>query len=206
MIRVGAYIDGFNLYYGLRTKGWRRYYWLNLQRLAENLLKPGQRLVSTKYFTARVSSTPADPLKNKRQSTYLDALGVLPGFHIYFGKYFVTPKKCRRCGLVENIPDEKMTDVNIAVQLLVDAFRDMFDEALLVSADSDLVGPVLAVRKLFPQKRVVAVFPPNRSSFHLRQAANACFTIGRRNLAKSQFPPEVRAASGLVFRRPPEWT
>jgi len=205
VIRVGAFIDGFNLYYGLRTKGWRRYYWLNLQRLAENLLKPDQHLVFTKYFTARISSTPDDPHKNKRQATYLDALQTLPEFHLYFGKYFVTQQKCRRCGFVYDVPNEKMTDVNIAVQLLVDAFRDTFDEALLISADSDLVGPVSAVQRLFPQKRVVVAFPPNRSSFHLRQAARACFTIGRRKIAKSQFPAEVRRSDGFVLQRPVEW-
>lgn len=25
--RVIAYIDGFNLYFGLKSKGWKRYYW-----------------------------------------------------------------------------------------------------------------------------------------------------------------------------------
>lgn len=29
MERVIAYVDGYNLYYGLRAKGWKRYYWLN---------------------------------------------------------------------------------------------------------------------------------------------------------------------------------
>ena len=55
MDRVIVYIDGFNLYFGLKSKGWRRYFWLNPQKLIENLLKPGQKLVFTKYFTARVS-------------------------------------------------------------------------------------------------------------------------------------------------------
>ncbi|MBP7766428.1 MAG: hypothetical protein KA113_14680, partial [Syntrophaceae bacterium] len=40
--RVIAYIDGFNLYFGLKSKGWRRYYWLNLQALMRNLIKPYQ--------------------------------------------------------------------------------------------------------------------------------------------------------------------
>ena len=44
MERVTVYIDGFNLYYGLREKGWRRYYWLNLRRLSENILDPHQTL------------------------------------------------------------------------------------------------------------------------------------------------------------------
>ena len=55
MERVIAYIDGFNLYYGLKSSGWRRYYWLNIQRLVQNLLKPNQRLILTKYFTSRIS-------------------------------------------------------------------------------------------------------------------------------------------------------
>ena len=56
--RVVAYVDGFNLYFGLRQKGWRRYYWLSPRALVLNLLKPGQRLVRTKYFTLRGSRDP----------------------------------------------------------------------------------------------------------------------------------------------------
>lgn len=35
--RVIAYIDGFNLYFGLKAAKWKRFYWLNLQR-SENIL------------------------------------------------------------------------------------------------------------------------------------------------------------------------
>ena len=31
--RVAAYVDGFNLYYGLKSKGWRRFYWLDIRAL-----------------------------------------------------------------------------------------------------------------------------------------------------------------------------
>ena len=44
MTRLTAYIDGFNLYYGLRSKGWHSYYGLDIHCLVENLLQPGQRL------------------------------------------------------------------------------------------------------------------------------------------------------------------
>lgn len=56
--RVIAFIDGFNLYFGLKAKRWQRYYWLNLQALMRNILKPDQHLVHTKYFTARVQGPP----------------------------------------------------------------------------------------------------------------------------------------------------
>lgn len=34
MQRVFVYIDGFNLYYGLKEAQLRKYYWLNMYRLA----------------------------------------------------------------------------------------------------------------------------------------------------------------------------
>ena len=37
MSRVILYVDGFNLYFGLRSKGWRKYYWLDLVHLARVL-------------------------------------------------------------------------------------------------------------------------------------------------------------------------
>ncbi len=68
MQRVTVYVDGFNLYYGLGSKGWRRYYWLDVRRLAESLLHPGQRLTAVRYFTARLSSQADDPDKPVRRS------------------------------------------------------------------------------------------------------------------------------------------
>jgi len=61
--RVVAYVDGFNLYFGLRESNLQRYYWLNIRSLAERLLKFNQELVYTKYFTARING---DPEKEKR--------------------------------------------------------------------------------------------------------------------------------------------
>ena len=81
----GSVRDGFNLYYGLRSKGWRRYYWLDLRSLSEQLLRPGQRLVMVRYFTAGVFAEPGDPDKPVRQNTYLEALETLPNLHIHQG-------------------------------------------------------------------------------------------------------------------------
>ncbi|MCX6091058.1 MAG: hypothetical protein NTX88_11945 [Candidatus Atribacteria bacterium] len=75
----------FNLYHGLREKGWKRYYWLNLKLLTENLLKPYQSLEMVKYFTARISEgddTSPQWLREKmgekrrRQANYLETLGI----------------------------------------------------------------------------------------------------------------------------------
>lgn len=212
--RVIAYIDGFNLYHGLRESRLRRYYWLNLRALAENLLRPAQKLVYTKYFTARISGAwagdPPDRAKylnaeRKRQSDFLEALDTLAAFERYEGHFLGKAIRCRACGDTWRTHEEKMTDVQIATEMLTDAFEDRFDTALLISADSDLVPPTLAVQQMFPRKRIVVAFPPSRRSVELGRAASASFPIGRRKLALSQFPVEVRKPDGYVLRRPANW-
>lgn len=205
MERVIGYIDGFNLYFGLKSKGWRRYYWVNPQLLVENLLKPNQKLVFTKYFTARVNSNPNDPDKHKRQGTFLEAIGTLPDARTYYGHFLPKQQTCFKCGATWYAHEEKMTDVNIAVEMLNDAYDDAFDTAMLVSADSDLAMPVETVTRRFPRKRVVIACPPDRHSKRLESLANACFIIGRKKFHDSQFPDEVLKPDGFVLRRPDSW-
>jgi len=202
MQRVITYVDGFNLYFGLKSKGWRRYYWLNIHQLAQNLLKPNQELVQTKYFTSRVASPPT---KVKRQSTYIEALQTTEDMDVYYGKYQLNDIVCQKCGFVDKVPNEKMTDVNIATELLSDAFQNKFDTALLISADSDLTAPLDTVRKLFSNKRIVLAYPPGRYSSDLKRSADTQFTIGRAKVAQSLFPDEVVKPDGFVLSRPSSW-
>lgn len=204
--RVIAYVDGFNLYFGLRDSNYRRYYWLNLQALAENLLRTYQRLIGTKYFTARIAGgTRQINEKRQRQNDFLEALETLNNFTIYYGHYLKKAVTCYNCRATWFTHEEKMTDVNIATELLTDAYEDRFDTALLISADSDLVPPVQAIRRLFPAKRIVACFPPGRFSEHLKQAAHGQLILGRAILAKSQFPDHIGKANGFVLQRPQTW-
>lgn len=205
MQRVIMYVDGFNLFYGLRASGWRRYYWLDLRRLAQNLLRPGQQLKAVRYFTARVEADPRDPGKRTRQNGYLEALATLPDLTIHYGYFQSKSQQCNRCGAIWQTYEEKMTDVNIAVEMLRDAQDDAFDSAVLVSGDGDLTGPILAVRERYPAKRVRVAFPPNRASVGLSDAAAAYFFIGRDVLRDSQLPPKVTRADGFVLERPPGW-
>lgn len=200
--RVIAYIDGFNLYFGPKSKGLRRFYWLDLHRFASNLLKPSQQLILVRYFTARISGSPK---KERRQSTFLDANRFLGGCEMFFGHYIREERTCPKCQSRITAATEKMTDVNIAVWLLADAFADLFDTALLVSADSDLVPAVSKVRELFSEKRVVVAFPLGRYSRALENVATATFHIGRRKYAKSQLPDKITVEGGVVLHRPTDW-
>ena len=203
MERLIAYIDGFNLYYGLKSKGWKRYYWINLQKLVENLRKPGQQLVMTKYFTARITSR--DPARQRRQAIFLEALGTLPNFKIYYGHYLSKPVTCFNCHNTWHTFEEKMTDVNIATELLVDAGDDRFDVAMIISGDSDLSPPLRVIKQSYPHKRLVVAFPPDRVSNHLKTFAHGYFIIGENKLRNSQFPDQIKKPEGFVLHRPAEW-
>ena len=199
---VIVYVDGFNLYFGLKSKRWKRFYWLDLERLAQNLLRPGQKLLAVKYFTARISSPHS---KKSRQDTYLDALRTRPLISIFEGHYQPKPFECGKCRTRTDVPIEKMTDVNIACELLVDAYNERFDTAFLISGDSDLVPPVRHLHTAFPTKSLVVIFPPNRVSNELRGIANAAMYLGKGPLKKSQFADEITRPSGIPLRRPDYW-
>jgi hypothetical protein len=212
--RVIAYIDGFNLYFGLRSMGYQRYYWLNLQAMAEKLVRPHQRLIMTKYFTARISGPhpkdkPEDARKmeekRRRQASFLEAIGTLSGVSIYYGHYIGGIIQCRNCRHTWPDHEEKMTDVNIATEMMIDSFENRCDSILLISADSDLVPAIRGVKKLFPAKRMIVFFPPGRLSAQLTLVANEQFTIGRRTLAKSQFPDQIVKPDGHILQRPAKW-
>ena len=129
----------------------------------------------------------------------------LSDLQIFYGQYQSNPWTCHSCSATTDVFKEKMTDVNIAVELLTDAFQDNFDVALIVSADSDLKGPIQKTKELFPDKRIVVAFPPGRSSVELRNTADACFHIGRKKIADSLFPDQIIKSDGFIIERPDNW-
>lgn len=202
-MRVITYIDGFNLYFGLREKGWRKYMWLDLVKFSSKLLANHEKLVHTHYFTSRVRGSPG---KERRQTLYLDALETLPGLTKHFGKYQTNPVTCPKCKFVHLSPQEKQTDVNIATQMMTDALQDVFDKAILVTADSDLAPPLRALRTLFGgKKHVLIALPPGRDSVQLKQHSTASIQLHAKHFHDCLLPLEVNTSSGYVIACPLKW-
>jgi hypothetical protein len=99
-MRVGVYIDGFNLYYGGRglcgrgAPGWR---WLDLRALASDLAGrrtnwPGAQVSRVVYCTARIDGA-SNPSGHADQDIYLKAL-IAGGSvdHIEYGTYVARVK------------------------------------------------------------------------------------------------------------------
>ena len=199
-----AYIDGFNLYNGLKDKHGRRFHWLNLEEMCQSVLREDQRLVEVKYFTAPVRG---DAAALQRQQAYWNALRAhCRKTDIHLGRFQKKTIKCRRCDKWFKTYEEKETDVSIAVALVEDAVRRRYDTALIVSADSDLCPGIRAAKRVHRgSPTYVAAFPPDRTSGELAKAVDASFTLGVGVLKASQLPPYVTTHNGTVVRRPPKW-
>lgn len=203
-MNVICYIDGFNLYHGLRSKKWKKYYWLDLWKLSERFLRPGQALVEVVYCTTLIKQ---DPPGQQRQLDFIDALkATRPGLKVEYGHYLAKEMNCFQCGNQYTRHEEKMTDVNIACRMLTDAMDDRFDVALVMSGDSDLVPPVRIIRDRWPAKKVIAVFPPNRRSDALRRAVHGQKWIAEADVRASQLPQQVMISPGRTVSRPMNWT
>lgn len=96
-MRVGVYIDGFNLYYGARglcgkgTAGWR---WIDLRGLSEKLAGwPESQVERIVYCTARISGAD-NPSGAQDQDVYLKALTEAKAVdHIEYGTYVSRVKR-----------------------------------------------------------------------------------------------------------------
>ncbi len=201
IFRVNVYVDGFNLYFGMKAANFDKYKWLNIKLLIKNLLHSNQKLMKIKYFTSRISN---DPDKQKRQTTYIEALESI-GIKIYYGHYQKSIIECRTCGNKWIKFNEKMTDVNIATQMLKDAYNDKYDIAMLISGDSDLISPIKIIHNNFINKRVFVVFPPKRHNNSISIVAKGSMVIGRKKLADSQFDKKIQKKDGFILKKPKEW-
>ena len=198
-----VYIDGYNLYYGMRAAFGSRYKWLDLQAFSESLLKPSSVLVAVKYFTAMTKSTTE---ASQRQSIYLKALAHhCNKLEIYQGSFLSKSKHCPHCHTAYRSFEEKQTDVNIACHILNDAYLDHYDGCYVVSGDSDLVPPLRMVKEYHPGKWVIIAHPPQRKGAELCKTGDNSFAISKQQLRNSQLPSTLITPRGSKLTRPPGW-
>lgn len=228
-MRVTAYIDGFNLYYRRLKRGpGRAYKWLDLSALADALAGPGHDVVAVRYFTARITERPDDPHAPVRQDFYLKALGEDPRITTHLGEFKdrrkwrppveETMREIARERNPQGHPtlevydtEEKGSDVNLASYLLLDAFQDRMEAALVVSNDADLCTPVSIVqRELGCDVWVANPEPRHRTRRKgltrgsVIPEASLHFAITTTVLGECQLPDSVQVGPWRISR-PTEW-
>jgi len=207
-MRTYIYIDGFNFYY--RAVKGTPYKWINFKSLFEKLLSEQNQIIKIKYFTALVSGK-YNPQKPIKQKTFIRALELtIPEIEIFYGHFLThevlaplakpdTNKKSVKIIKTK----EKGSDVNIAVQLLNDAWLNKFDCAVVVSNDSDLSEAMKLVKRHHPNKKL-GLFMPGKGhpSKELMQYADFVKRIREGVLASSQLPDQILKAN---IYKPENW-
>ncbi len=207
-MRTRIYVDAFNLYYGalLGTP----YKWLDLDALCRNLLQPANIIEHIHYCTARVAARD-DHGQPQRQQLYFRALRTIPHLTITLGHFLtndvrmpsVTPSGAIASSVLVRKTEEKGSDVNLATLLVKEGFQDLYDVAVMISNDSDLLLP-LEVVKAELGKPVGVLNPHRKASFRLRERASFYKPIREGVLRASQFPTTLSDQQGS-FTKPPSW-
>ncbi len=218
MTHTIVYIDGFNLYY--RALKGTAHKWLNIAALAEAVLPAENQITAINYYTAHVSGR-TDRTAPARQHAYLRAIGSLPRVAIHYGNFLATqkwaglvqpPQFRPECDLVAGaLPqvayvwktEEKGSDVNLGVHLVRDAFTHAFDQAAVLTNDTDLIEPIRIVTK--EAGLPVTLLTPVKSaspglvkvSSHVRHIAPY--------IGPCVFPGPVQLANGKSVAKPAGW-
>jgi len=95
--------------------------------------------------------------------------------------------------------------VSLASHLLVDAFRDAFDVAVVVSNDADLLEPVRMVQE--DVGRTVGVLKVEGGQRRCIFSGRVEFirTVRRGHFLRAQLPERITTSTGRSIQKPPEW-
>ena len=205
--RVSVYVDGFNLYHAIDDLKEPFLKWVNLQRLSQLLIqKRSQRLVKVAYFSAIATyfQNTEHEGRIRRHEAYIRALES-KGVECHLGNFAKRDHYYRGKGYraTWNRREEKQTDVAIAVHITKDAYDDVFDRALIVSLDTDMLPVFRVLKPQFPTKTFVTVAPPSRAHHRdLLRLADDHMIIKRSQIARSLFGVRVTKNGRIVAYRP----
>lgn len=181
----------------------QRLKWVNLWNLANAFVKSStEQLVGVYYFTALANWLPESRARHEafiKANEYHGVVAVL-------GNFKAKRKKCARCGAKWTAHEEKQSDVNLAIHLVHHAHLDVFDRALVITADSDMCSAIDMVLTEHPQKSVSVLVPPNRYSIsrELRGKVNT-YKIKVKHLGRNIMEDCVIDRNGALVARIPTY-
>jgi uncharacterized LabA/DUF88 family protein len=202
MARIAFFVDGFNLYHALQANSaYHKYKWLDLSRLCKAFTTKKDQIVGIHYFTALTTWNQQKMARHKNYIRALESTAV----HIVYGEFKRKDKFCPLCQKTYHTFEEKQTDVNVAIYLFKLAIQDVYDTAIIISGDSDLIPSLSAVQIMFPQKRIGVIIPIGRASESLKQTADFHMKMRQYHLQSSLFPPVVELGQNQTVTCPVTW-
>ncbi|HEX6370255.1 MAG TPA: NYN domain-containing protein [Longimicrobium sp.] len=134
--RLAIFVDGSNLNAALEREGIG--YPIDLNLLATRLSRDFH-FIKLHYYTSPLASMRSEAYR--RQQKFFDELRRSRRIELVLGRH---EPRWDRDGNRYHV--EKETDVNLAVDMVVGAYEDRFDLAMLVAGDTDYVRAIHAVQ------------------------------------------------------------
>jgi len=167
MKRIAIYIDGSNFYFSLKKKFTTK---IDIEEFCKKLVDEND-LVKINYYIAPVDRL-SNPYFYAIQQKFIERLKKIDKLNIIFGRL----EKRKQDGNVYFV--EKATDVNLALDLVLDAQANLYDEAFIVSNDGDFSGAVKATIERFEKKVVYVAIGNNKMiSYHLKNVATKTIRV-----------------------------
>ncbi len=165
--KIAIYIDGSNFYFSIKKTFNCK---IDIERFCRKLVNINGEIVKINYYIAPVEQF-SNPKMYSEQQSFFEKLKKIEKLNIILGRL----EKRKRDGEVYYV--EKASDVNLALDLALDAEKETYDEAYLISNDGDFSGAVSAARGF--SKKVVYVAVGNRKSIslHLKKVSSKTFYI-----------------------------
>ncbi len=164
--RVAIYIDGSNFYFSMKSRFNIK---LDLEKFCQKLVK-NKELIKINYYIAPLNQK-THPKQYLKQQKFFDKLRKIDKLTILFGRL----EKRKRDGEIYYV--EKASDVNLALDLVLDAEKEIYDEAYLISNDGDFSGAVKATKDFGKHVIYVAIGNKKSVSHYLKKVASLTFYI-----------------------------
>lgn len=171
-MRVCVFIDGSNFFHARRQNLGRTD--VNMGAFAELVVGPARDLVRVYYYNCQLPPE-EDEAKRQAQQRFFLAIQRTPYFELRLGKLVKREVVCAACNDRHQRYQEKGVDMRIGVDMLAGASKQLYDVAILVTGDGDLVEAVKAVKDLGKHVEL-ATFPIGRSD-ELANAADVVTTL-----------------------------
>lgn len=228
-MKVRVYIDGYNLFYGVLKARFssnipieyqqrlkqekRKLRWLNVEKLVQQFLKDDYIIDRINFYTADINGFYNGDKAPANQREYYKALETISNLKIYKGHFYThtieLPKApisypLQKVSVIKT--EEKGSDVNLASHLVFDACQNLFDMAVVVTNDSDLLEPIKIVKGL--NKRILILCPHKKYCYEFLQSfgIHCMRNIDNTHLRKAQFPDILLDYKGQkIAQRPHKW-
>ncbi len=213
-----CFIDGFNLYHAIDAtdangnKPYNKFKWLNYRKLAEQFCGNKNKLIKIYYFTAIVPKNFSKDAERKRKyhENFIKIQESL-GIEVVKGYFRPVKKKCSACHQVYDTFEEKRTDVNIASAIIEHAVLGNYENAIIISADSDLIPALETAKKLARHDnrklyfRVVIPIGRTGEALSHSDATDACWQMKKKHIAKCRLEETFILPNNKEIACPTKW-